>query len=190
MQDISLHLLDIIENSVRAQALNIDLIITIDQPQNRLEITIEDDGCGMDEETLKAAQDPFYTTKKERKKKVGLGIPLFAENAERCDGSFDMDSVIGKGTRITAEFGYDHIDRMPLGNIADTILTSILGHDQVDINLKLINQKLEGQRLEFKFSTLLVKKELGDIPLSYPDVINFLNEMLNEGIKKTEMEEK
>ena len=189
MQDISLHLLDIIENSVRANALNVWLSIKISQPENLLEITVKDDGNGMNPETMKAAQDPFYTTKVERKKKVGLGIPLLKENAERCDGSMKIDSVIGKGTKITTAFKYDHIDRMPLGNIADTILTSILGHEQVDIHLDLMHQNKNNEKLEFKFSTALVKKELGDIPLSYPDVITFLNEMLNEGIKKTDMEE-
>jgi Histidine kinase-, DNA gyrase B-, and HSP90-like ATPase len=190
MQDISLHLLDIIENSVRAKARNVWLNIYISQPENLLQIRLKDDGSGMDYDTLLAAQDPFYTTKVERKKKVGLGIPLFKENAERCDGIFKIESIIGKGTTITAEFAYDHIDRMPLGSITDTILTCILGHEQFDIHLDLLHKKLDLEELDFKFSTALVRKELGDIPLSYPDVITFLNEMLNEGIKKTDMEEK
>lgn len=189
MQDISLHLLDILENSIRAQALNVWIDIMIDESNNLLKIIVKDDGFGMDADTLRAAQDPFYTTKVERKKKVGLGIPLFKENAERCDGSFAIESTVGKGTKITAEFAADHIDRMPLGSIADTILTTILGHENTDLHLNLIKHKNDGNTLKFKFSTVLVKKELGDIPLTYPDVITFLNEMLNEGIKNTEMEE-
>ncbi|MCF7919749.1 MAG: ATP-binding protein [Candidatus Cloacimonetes bacterium] len=189
MQDISLHLLDIIENSVRAKARNIWIIITILEPENLLRIIIKDDGFGMDNETLQAAQDPFYTSKTERLKKVGLGIPLFKENAERCAGSFKIESVVSKGTVLTAEFAYDHIDRMPLGMISDTILTAVLGHEQIDLHLKLQHCKIDGSCLDFKFSTELVKKELGDIPLSYPDVITFLDEMLKEGIKNTEMEE-
>lgn len=190
MQDISLHLLDIIENSVRAQALNIWLKVRVSLPGNTLEIIIKDDGSGMDYETMLAAQDPFYTTKIERKKKVGLGIPLFKENAERCDGSFDIESIVGKGTKLTAIFKYDHIDRMPLGNLSDTILTSILGHENIDIHLDMIKELDDEQKLEFKFSTASIRKELGDIPLSYPDVIKFLDEMLKEGIKKADMEEK
>ena len=189
MQDISLHLLDIIENSVRAKARNIWITILIQHSDNLLRIIVKDDGSGMDYDTLQAAQNPFYTTKTERIKKVGLGIPLFKENAERCDGSFIIESLIGKGTTITADFAYDHIDRMPLGSITDTILTSIMGHNQTDIHLDLLNQKLDTDALEFKFSTALVKQELGDIPLTYPDVITFLNEMLNEGINNTDMEE-
>ena len=189
MQDISLHLLDIIENSVRAKARNIWLTILIRHSADLLQITVKDDGSGMDYETLQAAQNPFYTTKIDRVKKIGLGIPLFKENAERCDGSFRIESIIGKGTTIIAEFAYDHIDRMPLGSISDTILTSILGHEHTDIHLDLLNYKSDKEILEFKFSTALVRKELGDIPLTYPDVITFLNEMLNEGIKYTDMEE-
>lgn len=189
MQDISLHLLDILENSIRAQALNVWIDIKVDEIKNLLIIIVKDDGFGMDADTLKAAQDPFYTSKKERKKKVGLGIPLFKENAERCDGSFKIESTLGKGTKITAVFAADHIDRMPLGSIADTILTTILGHENIDLHLNLEKHKLDDSCLNFKFSTLLVKKELGDIPLTYPDVITFLNAMLIEGLKNTEMEE-
>jgi anti-sigma regulatory factor (Ser/Thr protein kinase) len=189
MQDISLHLLDIIENSVRAQARNVWISIEILENDNLLRITIKDDGFGMDNDMLLAAQDPFFTTKSERKKKVGLGIPLFKENAERCDGSFKIESLPRSGTTITAVFAYDHIDRMPLGKIADTVLTAVLGHEQVDLHLDLYRLKKDGTDLDFKFSTALVRKELGDIPLSYPDVITFLDELLNEGIKNTDMEE-
>lgn len=189
MQDISLHLLDILENSIRAKALNVWIEINVFEKDNLLQIIVKDDGFGMDAETLKSAQDPFYTSKEERVKKVGLGIPLFKENAERCDGRFLMESKVGKGTKLIAEFAADHIDRMPLGMISDTILTTILGHENTDLHLKLHRTKKDDKKLDFKFSTVLVKKELGDIPLTYPDVITFLNEMLNEGIKNTEMEE-
>jgi len=188
MQDISLHLLDIIENSVRAQAQNVWIDIKIIDADNLLVISIKDDGSGMDDETLKAAQDPFYTTKVERKKKVGLGIPLFKENAERCDGSFLITSSLGNGTQIIATFAYDHIDRMPLGKLADTILTAVLGHEEVDLHLETHRIKTD-KEIDFKFSTALIKEELDGVPLSYPDVITFLDQMLNEGIKNTEMEE-
>jgi anti-sigma regulatory factor (Ser/Thr protein kinase) len=189
MQDISLHLLDIIENSIRAKARNIWLLIKVLQPDNRLKISVKDDGSGMDYDTINAAQDPFYTTKIEREKKVGLGIPLFKESTERCNGIFEIESVIGKGTVITAEMDYNHIDRLPLGSIADTVITSILGHENVNLHLEMINQKSVDTMIDFKFSTALVRKELGDIPLTYPDVITFLSEMISEGIKKTDLEE-
>ena len=182
MEDISLHLLDIIENSVQANARNIDMIIVIDKGKNRLSIKIVDNGEGMDEETLERAQQPFFTTKVARKKKIGLGIPLFKQNAEQCEGFFVMSSSPGKGTIIDTEFMLDHLDRMPLGNIADTFLTSILGHPDVDYRLEY--SCLDGStNKNFVFDTAEIRKELGEeIPLNYPDVIGFIREMLTEGI--------
>nr|MDK2850678.1 hypothetical protein [Candidatus Cloacimonadota bacterium] len=138
MQDISLHLLDIIENSVRAGAKNIKVRVINNLQQNRLRIIVEDDGKGMDSHTLEKAQDPFYTSKTEREKKVGLGIPLFKQNAELVGGSFKMASEPGFGTVLTVDFVLDHIDRMPLGNLKDTLLGAIVGHPDVDFFINLI----------------------------------------------------
>lgn len=189
MQDISLHLLDIIENSVRAQAKLITIEIVREIMRNKLFFCITDDGTGMDEQTLQDAHNPFYTSKQERTKKVGLGIPLFKQNAEMCNGDFKLESEPGQGTKLTAVFQYDHLDRMPLGNLLDTFVGSVIGHSEVDFEIKLTNKKLSGAADEFVFSTREIKEELGDIPLSYPDVMTYINQMLEEGIKKIKMEE-
>ena len=147
MQDISLHLLDILENSVRAGARNIKVRVINNVLKNRLRIIVEDDGSGMDAHTLEKAQDPFYTSKEERVKKVGLGIPLFKQNAEIVGGSFKMASEPGFGTVLTVDFPLDHIDRMPLGNLKDTLLGGIIGHPEVD-SLSLQGQS---QRALFSF---------------------------------------
>lgn len=188
MQDISLHLLDIIENSAQAQARLITILIRIDKVNDRLSIEIIDNGKGMDRETLYNAQQPFFTTKAARKKKIGLGIPLFKQNAEQCDGFFELVSEVDKGTSLKAVFRFSHIDRMPLGNITDTILTSILGHPDIDykFDYSLISEKGEKS---FCFDTTEIRKELGDIPLNYPDVIGFITGMLSEGIGGIYVEE-
>ncbi|MFC1887755.1 ATP-binding protein [Candidatus Cloacimonadota bacterium] len=186
---MSLHLLDIIENSVRAEATVIDIIIKAEILKNRLEISIKDNGTGMDSETVEKTQDPFYTTKEERVKKVGLGIPLFKHNAEITGGSLVIDSLPGNGTGLHATFQFDHVDRIPLGNIADTMITAIVGHPEVDFNLNLIRRTVRGEELDYTLSTLLIKEELGDIPLTYPDVIQFLENDIKEGIINTKMEE-
>jgi len=188
MQDISLHLLDIIENSVRAEATEIKISISANLMRNLLSFEISDNGTGMDEETLKMAQDPFYTSKSERKKKVGLGIPLFKQNAEQCNGYFRIDSFLGKGTVINAAFAYDSIDRMPLGKVGDTILSAIIGHTETDFNLHLERIGFN-DTVDFDFDTKAIKEELGDIPINYPDVVMFIEETLKEGIKKTNLEE-
>ena len=188
MQDISLHVLDIIENSVRAEAAQVEIMIHADLTKNKLIFKIHDDGSGMDAETLRMAQDPFYTSKSRRKKKVGLGIPLFKQNAEQCGGHFRIESNLGRGTAIEAVFAYDSIDRMPLGNIQDTLLTSLLGHPEVDFELVLKRTSFSDD-LNFNFNTREIKNELGDIPITYPDVINYISETITEGIKNTKMEE-
>jgi signal transduction histidine kinase len=188
MQDISLHLLDIIENSVRAGAKCIRIRIISDVQQNVLRFIIEDDGCGMDSETLTMAQDPFYTSKEERVKKVGLGIPLFKQNAELCNGSFSITSEPCLGTVLTADFERDNIDRLPLGNLKDTLLGAIVGHQEVDFDINLISRD-KGKEQSFHFNTEAIKVELGDIPLTYPDVIEYIEQSLFEGIQNTNMED-
>jgi anti-sigma regulatory factor (Ser/Thr protein kinase) len=187
MQDISLHLLDIIENSVRAQARHVKIRVMNLSAENRLRIIVEDDGTGMDTETLAMAQDPFYTSKGERVKKVGLGIPLFKQNAELSNGSFQMASEPGFGTVLTVDFELDHIDRMPLGNLKATLLGAIVGHPEVDFSVILYYCDLAREQ-SFHFETAAIKEELGDIPLTYPDVIEYIDQSLNEGIQNTNME--
>jgi|SRR5690554_1301696 signal transduction histidine kinase len=182
MEDISLHLLDIIENSARAESSLVQISIEINKKENSLKIRVEDDGHGMDEDMLINSQNPFFTTKTDRVKKVGLGIPLFKQNAELCDGSFEMTSELNKGTVITAEFRLDHIDRMPLGDIGDTIVAAIFGHQETDFRLTLKAVDENDERREFSFDTEEIKQELGDVPLSHPEVTSFIRSYLNEGI--------
>ncbi len=188
MQDISLHLLDIIENSVRAEARKIKIRVVINSQDNLLRLIIEDDGCGMDSETLYKAQNPFFTSKESREKKVGLGIPLFKQNAELTNGAFNITSEPKFGTVITVDFTLDHIDRMPLGNLKDTLLGAIIGHPEVDFYICLRN-KDRGKEQSFHFDTAAIKEELGDIPLTYPDVIEYIDQSLFEGIQNTNMED-
>jgi hypothetical protein len=152
-------------------------------------IVIIDDGSGMDEETLLSSQDPFYTSKLERKKKVGLGIPLFKQSAEMCEGSFTIESKVGVGTKIVVVFRYDDVDRMPLGKVNDTILGAVVGHAEIDFKLILRRKMLNNKTHEFIFDTKEIKRELDGIPITYPDVIMYVQELLEEGMKMTKLEE-
>ena len=131
MEDISLHVLDIAENSIRANARNINIMITEDKQNNMLTLTIIDDGEGMDEQTLAAAANPFFTTKKS--KKVGLGLAFLAQSAEEAGGNMNAESEPGKGTKIKASFELGHIDRKPFGNLHDTIRCLKITHPEVNI---------------------------------------------------------
>jgi hypothetical protein len=129
MEDISLHLLDILENSIEARARRIEVRIVEDLQQDLLTLEIGDDGRGMDSGTLQRALDPFFTTRATRK--VGLGLSMLAESARATGGSLAIDSVPGRGTRVQATFRPRHIDMKPAGDIAQTLLTVLAGHPQV-----------------------------------------------------------
>ena len=120
MPDLSMHILDIVENATRAGAKHVSLAIVEDSMANRVTISIVDDGEGMTEEELRRALDPFFTTKKARSK-VGLGLPMLRETAEQAGGSLVVTSAPGKGTMVRAWMVLDHIDRPPLGDINETL---------------------------------------------------------------------
>ncbi len=131
MEDLSLHVLDIAENAVRAEAKRIEIVVDEDLDNNMLAVEIVDDGRGMDGETLKRAMDPFFTTKKA--KRVGLGLSLLAQAASQSGGRMEVGSQPGRGTKIRATFEYDHPDRKPLGDMTQTLTTLIVGNPDVDV---------------------------------------------------------
>jgi len=109
MKDLSMHILDIIQNSVRANASYVELQIIENKVEDSYSITIKDNGDGMDEDMLAKVSDPFFTTRTTRK--VGLGLPLLKQNAERTGGHMKISSVLGEGTKTEAVFSHSNIDR-------------------------------------------------------------------------------
>ena len=177
MEDLSLHILDIVQNSISAEADTVSLFITEDLQNDRLIIIVVDNGRGMDEETAKKVVDPFYTTRTTRK--VGLGLPLLNAAAEACDGFLSIDSQPGKGARVEAQFSLGHIDRPPLGSTIDTMITLLVCNPNVDFVYE--HSTNEGK---FLFDTRLVRGEIPDIPLDNPDVLEWIREYLFEGLNE------
>ena len=130
MQDLSLHILDIAENSISALAKRIEIRIDEDQTNDLLTVEIKDDGKGMDEQTLKKAIDPFFTTRTTRE--VGLGLSLLAQAAQQADGRIELSSAPGGGTTVKATFRFTHPDCKPVGEIHETIRTLIAGNPNID----------------------------------------------------------
>lgn len=137
MEDISLHILDIAENSIRAKAKNINIMIIEDKKNDLLTLMIEDDGEGMDDKTKEYALNPFFTTKKG--KKVGLGLAFLSHSAEEAGGTMKIESNPGKGTKITATFGLSHIDRKPFGKLDETIKCLTVTHPEIKITFDHVN---------------------------------------------------
>ena len=134
MEDLSLHILDIAENAIKASATLIEIEIEEREEQDLLVITICDNGTGMESSALERALDPFYTTKKG--KRIGLGLPFLAQAAEETGGNIEVRSIPGEGTEVRATFSLSHIDLKPLGDIAATLQTLIAGHPKVDIRFR------------------------------------------------------
>jgi hypothetical protein len=173
MRELSLHILDILENSLEAGATRIELTIDEDLAADRLTMTVEDNGRGMSEEQLARVADPFFTTRRTRH--VGLGIPLFQAAAERCNGGLTITSQVGQGTTVRATFQHSHIDRAPLGDISGTLLAVILAGP---CNVQYTH-RVDGR--EFGFDTAEIRAELGDTPLAHPTVRQWLQELIAEG---------
>jgi DNA mismatch repair ATPase MutL len=130
MEDLSLHVLDIAENSVRANASRVEIRINEELKKDLLTIEIKDNGRGIDKETTRKVFDPFFTSRTTRR--VGLGLPLLSQAAKESGGDIEIESKVGRGTRVRAVFGYSHIDRKPLGDMAKTLQTLIIGNPEVD----------------------------------------------------------
>ncbi|MFL7791671.1 MAG: ATP-binding protein [Anaerolineae bacterium] len=173
MRELSLHILDALENSLEAGATVVDLTIEEDLATDLLTITIQDDGRGMSEDQLARIFDPFFTTRETRH--VGLGVPLFRAATERCNGDLTIESQLGKGTTLRATFQHSHIDRAPLGDITGTLMAVILSGS---CDLHYVHT-VDGR--EFAFSTKDIRPELGDIPLTHPAVRNWLRDFIIEG---------
>jgi hypothetical protein len=182
LDEISLHVLDIIENSIAANSTLIKVEIDINKRDDIIKIRVEDNGKGIDKELMEMIQSPFYTSKKERKKKVGLGIPLFKMSANNCNGYFRINSEKGKGTSIEVSFQYSHIDRQPIGKLYDLVLTTITTTENADFIYRINNNGKE-----FIINTKEIKQELGNVPINHPEVINFLKEYVKQGFEEIEL---
>jgi hypothetical protein len=177
MKELSLNILDIAMNSVKAGAKII--AITLEEDDERLGIVIEDDGCGMTKEQVERLSDPFFTTRTTRK--VGLGVPFYKLAAEQTGGYLEIESVPVSednhkhGTKVTAVFNKKHIDATPLGDIVSTMITLIQGNPDIDyLYTHIINGKA------ITLSTTEMRSELGDVPLSDVEVLCWIKEYLTE----------
>jgi len=173
MEDLSLHILDIVENSVAADADIIEIRITEDTENDLLSVEVIDNGIGMDDETMKKVLDPFYTSKTVRR--FGLGLPLLSEAAKAANGDLSITSKKGEGTKIRADFQYSHIDRKPLGDIGQTIITLIMGNPEID--LVYVHKKNSHSH---RFDTRIIKAQLGDRPINSLDGMRKIREDLKK----------
>lgn len=173
MTELSLNILDVAQNSVKAGATLIKISVEVSTSENFLHIFIGDNGCGMDEDTINKVCDPFYTTRTTRR--VGLGVPLFKMSAEMTGGSFEISSEKGVGTNVHAQYVLDNIDRMPLGDMPATIEALVVYNTNIDF---IYTYRVDDS--EFKLDTAEMKEILAGIPLDSPEIVEYIRDFLRE----------
>lgn len=177
LPEISLNILDIANNSIRAGASLVKIEVRISREKDILTVKISDNGCGMTEDQISRVRDPFFTTRTTRD--VGLGIPFLKQATELSGGSMSIESIPDKSTIINASFGLSHIDRMPLGDICSSIYTLIQANQNIDF---LYIYECDGK--EYQLDTRNLRQILGDIQFNAPEVARFIRRFLIENQKE------
>lgn len=175
VEDLCFHLVDLVQNSVAAGAGAIRLEIVESASGDTLTLEVADDGRGMDAATLERVQDPFFTTKSF--KKVGLGIPLLKATAQACRGDFHISSQVGRGTLVKARLQKSHLDCPPMGDVEATLLSLLVSLDRVDIRFAF-----HGDRGEFSLSSDDIRRQVGGLHFSHPEIYQFLRDYIHEGL--------
>lgn len=183
LPELSLNILDIANNSIRAGADLVTIEVRIHNKKDKLTLKITDNGCGMTKEEISRVEDPFFTTRTTRD--VGLGVPFLKQAAEITGGAFLIESKPGIGTKINTSFGLSHIDRMPLGDICSTIYTLVLANKNINF---LYIYKYDDK--EYRLDTRDIREILGDIPFDTPEVAGFIGNYLKENHQEVNDESK
>lgn len=173
MRELSLNVMDVAQNSVRAEASLVTITVEESDKNDSLSISIEDNGCGMTEEQVSQVIDPFFTTRTTRK--VGLGVPLFKLSAEQTGGSFEIRSKLGEGTVTTARYVKSHVDMTPLGDINSTVEILIRCNPQIDFVFTRTNDNGS-----FTLDTRKLRAVLEGVSLDTPDVTEWIRQYLEE----------
>jgi anti-sigma regulatory factor (Ser/Thr protein kinase) len=180
VRELSLHILDIAQNSIEAGANTVEITVDEDESSDLLTIRVADDGCGIPEEILKHITDPFATSRRTRR--VGLGIPLFSEAARVAGGDLEIQSGSGQGTEIKATFKISNIDRAPLGDMAETMALLIVCNPHVDFKYEHSRGKTR-----FRCSTGMLAKILGGMSIGSPSAVPVIRNVIREGLKHVQM---
>lgn len=177
MNDLSMHILDIVQNSISAGATRVTLTVDEAPGADLLTIVIGDNGKGMTSEQVSRLSDPFFTSRTTRK--VGMGIPLLMDSARQSGGDVRIESEPGKGTEVTAVFGYSNIDRPLLGDVANALMLLVSSNPALDF---LFTYRYNGD--EYLFDTVDVREILGDDALKDLTIIRNLEEMIKDNMRE------
>jgi anti-sigma regulatory factor (Ser/Thr protein kinase) len=175
MKTIDLHIIDIVHNSIRAGATQIEIELLIFKKQNKVIVQIKDNGCGMSKSTLDAIRNNFFSSRKERK--TGMGIALLEFHAKQAGGSFSIESEPGEGTIVKAEFQEDNVDRQPLGDVPLCIATFICQYSKINFTFKYASDTDQ-----FDICSDEVLQVFEGVEINNPAIIRGIAEMINSGL--------
>lgn len=175
MKTLSDHILDIVQNSVRANANLIEIIVEEDKINDLCVLRICDNGCGMSSEILEQATNPFFTTRKTRK--VGLGLSLLKQNAEMANGKFSIQSELNKGTEVEATFQYSNVDRPELGDVWNTFYLTMLSNKNVELMYR--HKTNNGS---FKISSNEIRSNIEGISMQQPEIREAITDIIKNNI--------
>ena len=177
MLELSMHILDVVQNSLAAGSTRVEIRIQEDLRADLLMIEVQDNGRGISEAMLPRVTDPFVTSRKTRE--VGLGLPLLKEAAERCEGGLQVYSEKDRGTRVVVRFRLDHFDRAPLGDMGETMGILISANPEVDF----LYEHRVGQRI-YVMETRQMRQVLGPVGFDDPAILDFVRQDIQMGLKK------
>lgn len=177
MRTLSEHILDIVQNAISAGANLIEIIVEENKLEDLCTLTIKDNGCGMNKETLAKATDPFFTSRTTRK--VGLGLPLLKQNAEFAGGSFSLSSELNVGTVLKASFQLTNIDRPPLGDIWDTLFLLFLSYKKGNLLYRH-----ETETGKFQISSEELAEVLGDVSYQQKEIREGILELIKTNLQE------
>ncbi|MBQ1468875.1 MAG: sensor histidine kinase [Solobacterium sp.] len=181
MEDLAMHMIEIIMNSIHANSRNISIRILDSKLQNTIRMTIQDDGKGMSEEFVKKVTDPFTTSRTTRS--VGMGLAFMKGLTEQCAGDFTIESTLGVGTTLTASVQKDHIDTPPMGNIGSMMMQCIQADENIDF---VLEYKTDSN--EFLFRTVDIREQLEGVSMLEPSILLWIRSYINEGIEQAKEE--
>ncbi|OWZ83275.1 ATP-binding protein [Natranaerobius trueperi] len=177
MKELSLHLLDLIQNSIEASATKIYVKVYLSYVNDQLIIEVIDNGKGIEDSLKEQVTDPFKTTRTTRR--VGLGLSLLEMKAKQCDGGIKVESNLkGLGTKVSVWFKYSHWDRPPIGKLINTIITVFQANPDLDLEFSY-----QVENSNFEFSTEEVKAVLNKDAFRNLKVLNWVKEYLEENIQ-------
>ncbi len=182
MNSIALHIIDLVNNSIRAKATRIHIALTRDTQSGSLELRIRDNGTGMTEEVRKQALDPFFTTRKSRK--LGFGLPFIKMSAEQTGGFLILDSQAGKGCNLSVHFHTGSIDMLPMGDLSAALCQLLCSHPDIEISFDW-----KEDSFDFHVSTSELLDIFEDLPISHVKSMNLIRTYIHDNLETHKMME-